>query len=155
VKQQQLIAMVRIHSIAVCRHATSISPRKYGLARRMNWVGILYCAEWCIKIWYHLGHLYTGMLILDFKDYRLLTRVLILDLQVADTVLMIGPMLGLWRRIISTFLSYPMGISSIRCCVRLWNGVWGQLWSVMSRRYRTISDTKLLLTWEEHMPGGR
>ncbi len=72
-KRQQLIAMVRVHSIAVCQHATSISPRKFGLARRMNWVGILYCAEWCIKIWYHLGHLYTGMLILDFKDYRLLT----------------------------------------------------------------------------------
>jgi hypothetical protein len=73
VKQQQLIAMVRIYSIAVCRHATSISPRKYGLARRMNWVGILYCVEWYIKIWYHLGHLCTGMLIPDFKDYRLLT----------------------------------------------------------------------------------
>lgn len=31
-----------------------------------SWVGILYCAEWCIKIWYHFDHLCTGMLILDF-----------------------------------------------------------------------------------------
>ena len=66
VKRQQIIAMVRTHSIAVCRHATSISPRKCGLARRMSWVGILYYAEWYIKTWYHLDHLCTGMLILDF-----------------------------------------------------------------------------------------
>jgi hypothetical protein len=33
-----------------------------------------------------------------------------LDLQVVDTALMIRRMLGSWRRIISTFRSYPMGI---------------------------------------------
>jgi hypothetical protein len=66
VKQQQVIAMVQIYSIAIWRHAISISPRKCGLVRRMNWVGILYCAEWCIEIWYHFDHLCTGMLILDF-----------------------------------------------------------------------------------------
>jgi hypothetical protein len=74
VKQQQVIAMVQIRIIAIWWHAISISPRKCGLARRMSWVGILYCAEWCIEIWYHFDHLCAGMLMLDLKKTnRLLT----------------------------------------------------------------------------------